>query len=459
MVTERRLPRRLVEPVDAASLALFRIVFGTLMLVQVGRYFAHGWIATFYQQPQLFFPYPGLEWLRPWPQWGMTAHFIVLGAAALGIMLGAWTRLSSAVFCLGFTYAHLIDKTNYLNHYHLLTLVSGLLALLPSGALWSVDAWRHPPRRRDRVPAWMVWLLRYQLAVVYVFAGLAKLNADWLWQAQPLRIWLAGLSHLTLIGPLLTWPPLAYVASWAGMFFDLLVVPALLWRRTRLLAYVAVVAFHLATAALFQIGIFPWVMIGLTPIFFDPSWPRRLRGGWSVGDRRPHASDATVGASEAQRPAWYVVAVVASYVVVQALLPLRPLLAGSEMLWTEEGFRFGWRVMLMEKFGEATMRVTDIATGATRQVDPRSYLTPLQYRMMTTQPDMILQFARWLARHETVRGAGEVEVRADVVVSLNGRPPRRLIDPAVDLSRVQYRVGHNEWITHFEAEPESKPDL
>ena len=119
----------------------FRVAFGALMTIAVVRYFAHGWIDQMFVAPRFFFSYEGLEWVRPWPAPWMHVHFAVLGVLAVSIALGSCYRLSTALFCLGFTYAHLIDKTNYLNHYHLITVVSLLLVFLPLHRAVSLDAW------------------------------------------------------------------------------------------------------------------------------------------------------------------------------------------------------------------------------------------------------------------------------------------------------------------------------
>lgn len=411
--------------VDGASLAAFRVAFGVVMLVAVGRYFAHGWIDALFLQPRVFFPYAGFAWVRPWPGLGMYVHFAGLGVLAVAIALGFRTRASLALFAVGFTYAHLIDKTNYLNHYYLVSVLAAVMALLPLGAVASLDARRDPRRAAATVPAWTVWVLRAQLGLVYVYGGVAKLNADWIVHAQPLRIWLAASGDVPVLGPWLEEPWAAYACSWAGLGFDLAIVPLLLWRRTRRAAYGLVVAFHVLTSLLFPIGIFPWLMIALTPIFFAPDWPRRI-----LGRRAPVA--ATPVAIRHERA---VTAVLALHLALQALLPLRAVVASRDVAWTEEGFRFAWRVMAMEKAGLATFRVRDPATGATWSVDPGDELTPLQARMMATQPDMIADYARHLADAARRAGRGEVEVRADVFVTLNGRPSRRFVDPDADLAR------------------------
>jgi len=427
--------RSLGAEVDAASLAAVRIAFGLLMLVAVARYFVHGWIAELFVAPTYFFPYAGLAWIRPWPGAGMYLHFAALGILALAIAAGYRTRASAALFCVGFTWVHLIDKTNYLNHYYLISLVAGLLAVLPADRAASLDARRRPEHAAATVPAWAVWALRAQLGLVYVFGGIAKLHPDWLLHAQPLKMWLGASAGAPLVGPLLETAWMAYLCSWAGVLFDLSIVPLLLWRRTRPFAYAAVIVFHLLTAWLFPIGMFPWIMIALTTVFFAPDWPRR----WLRLAPRP----AVAAVPERAAAGRLVPAFLAVHLIVQILLPLRALAAPGAVLWREDGFRFAWRVMVMEKNGLVTFRLRDGATGATWTVDPRRRLTPLQARMMATQPDMILAFARVLAAEARARGHAAVEVRADAFAALNGRPAQRFVDPDVDLLDPGPRAG---WI-------------
>ena len=258
------LERRALDPVDGASTSAFRILFGIIGLTAVARFFAYGWINALYLAPAHHFTYPGFAWVQPWPGWGMYAHFAALGLLSIGIAAGYRWRWCAALFAVGFTYVELLDQTTYLNHYYLVSLLALLLAVLP------LDG--------RTVPRWAYWTLRFQVGVVYGFAGLAKLNPDWLLQALPLRIWLYQHSDLPAAGPLLAAPAAAYAMSWAGALFDLAIVPALLWRRTRIRAYAALALFHLLTGLLFpQLGIFPWLMTAGALIFFDPDWPQRLR--------------------------------------------------------------------------------------------------------------------------------------------------------------------------------------
>jgi vitamin K-dependent gamma-carboxylase len=238
---------RLSQSVDGAGLGAFRAILGGLLFLSIVRFWAYGWIEEIYIRPPFHFTYLGFEWVRPWPGWGMYAHFAALAISALCLCLGVFSRASAIAFCLLFTYAELIEKASYLNHYYFVSLACLLLAAVPSGASLSLDAWW---RRRRGLPARTVALssyalIRAQLALLYFFAGFAKLNSDWLLDAQPLRTWLALHADTPLVGGILARPWLAYVASYAGAFYDLTIAGFLAYRATRRFAYATVVLFHL----------------------------------------------------------------------------------------------------------------------------------------------------------------------------------------------------------------------
>jgi hypothetical protein len=367
----------------------------------------------------------------------MHGLFATLALLAAGIAAGFHHRVCAALFTLGFTYAELIDRTNYLNHYYLVSLLTALLVFLPADRVASWRPWRRDERNQT-VPAWTVNLLRFQVAVVYVFAGIAKLNADWLFAAQPLRIWLNARADLPLIGPWLSEPWVALAASWAGALFDLTIPFLLLWRRTRPLALPLAVVFHVATAVLFPtIGMFPWLMLAAATTLLPAGWPRHLPG-WNrmTRDDRDdaHQPDA---APRALAPLARGALVL--YCAVQILVPLRAWFMPGDCRWTGEGFDFSWRVMVAEKAGLVEFQLTDPRTGRVEVVSPGSFLTPLQAQMMAQSPGMIRDAARHLAR---TRGGG-VEVRATAYATLNGRPPRLLLDLGVNLAAPELPAG---WI-------------
>lgn len=435
---------RLNRPADAAGLAAFRIAFGALMLFAVIRFVARGWVEELYLVPSFHFSYHGFEWIRPWPAWGMALHFAVMGLAAVGILLGAWTRVCAAVFFLTFTYAELIDKATYLNHYYLVSLIALILAFVPAGAAFSIDAARRGTTT-STVGHWAYGLLRAQVGAVYFFAGFAKLNADWLLGAEPLTTWLQVHSGVPLIGRLLADPATARVMSYSGAAFDLLIVPLLLWKKSRIPAYGAAVLFHVSIWLLFPVGVFSWVMLVCATVFFDPSWPRR----WlkALGPA-PASSNSASG-----RLTRWTAAVASAYLAIQLLVPLRFLAYPGNVNWTDEAFRFAWRVMLVEKSGTVEYRVH--SQRGESLIHPRTELTPLQYKMMSTDPDMIHEYARHLAVRLRAAGEADVKVYADAYASLNGRPGQRLIDPTVDLAAFPRRLKPQPFIVPLAPRPET----
>lgn len=440
MATDSWLTRsrgQLAQPVDAAGVAFVRFAFGSVLAFSAVRFWAKGWIEELYLTPSYHFAYPGFEWITAHPPWGLHAHFAVMAIAALLFAFGIAYRASALMLFFTFTWIELIDQTYYLNHYYLVSLVLALACVLP------LD-------RRGAVPLVVPVLLRAQLAIVYFFAGVAKLDADWLLRAEPLRTWLFAHSDVPWLGPLLQPVWVAFVLAWAGALFDLSIAVLLCLPKTRLLAYLAVVGFHVATGLLFPIGVFPVVMIALTTVFFPHDWPRALLE--RLG--RPRATH-TMPASAPPLAAPAMLAL-ALYLTLQVLIPLRHFAYPGSVNWTEEGFRFAWRVMLIEKTGHVELRVVDRATGQRFTIDPRDELSPRQVAIMSTQPAMVIQYARHVAERFAQRGHPDVAVYADAFTSLNGRRTQRLIDPAYDLAEHRWAFAAHPALTRLAETPRSE---
>ncbi|WP_161889296.1 HTTM domain-containing protein [Pontibacter russatus] len=443
----QRLTSYLTAPVSAAPLAVFRVIFGGMMLASVLRFMAKGWVTELYVQPKVYFPYYGFEWVQPLGEAGMYALFVGMALSALGIMLGLFYRVSAGLFFLSFTYVELIDKTNYLNHYYFVSVVALLLVLVPAQRHFSLDVLRRPHIWVSHVPRWALLIFQLQLGLVYFYAGVAKLNPDWLLEAMPLRYWLPAHTHLPLIGPLLDEVWVAFVFCWFGAFYDLTIPFFLSWRRSRLLAYVTVAVFHVLTAVLFQIGMFPYIMIVSTLIFFSEGFHTRvLQGLRSLVNVRIRIYPAYAKVSA--QPLLLSLLVV--YFVLQVLVPWRFALYPGKLFWTEQGYRFSWRVMLMEKTGTAFFYVRDPHTGHEVEINNREYLTINQEKQVATQPDMILQYAHMLQQDFAARGVPGAQVRAEVYVSLNGRGSRLFIDPAVNLAAQEESFLPKPWILPFD---------
>ncbi|MCA1762982.1 MAG: HTTM domain-containing protein [Cryomorphaceae bacterium] len=420
-----------------SPLVVFRIVFGLMMCGAVVRFWANGWIATQYIQPDFFFSYQFFSWVKPLGDPGTYILFAICGIAAFFIAIGLFYRFSAAVFFLSFTYIELMDKTNYLNHYYFVTLVAFLMIFIPAHRSFSLDVkWRNMAPLKH-VPRIFRHLLIFQLGVVYFYAGLAKLNSDWLFLAQPMDIWLKAFGHWPLIGDLMDNRITAYAFSWAGAIYDLSIPFLLYFSRTRPPAYIAVIVFHVATAVLFPIGMFPFVMIGATLVFFPPKFHDRILARFG----RKTASISPIARINLPKR---ILVFVGIYAILQLAIPFRHILQPGELFWHEQGYRFSWRVMLMEKAGAAFFYVQQNPQSRPMEIRNADYLTPNQEKMMATQPDMLIEYAHLLKRKFEEKGLQNPKITAKVFVTLNGRPSRPFIDPNADLAALSIHGSHSQ---------------
>lgn len=406
--------------VDSAPIVTLRRVFGVLVVFSSVRFMLYGWVDCQIVDPFLTFPF--VDWLpRPNRAFAYLTFFTMIVS---GITIIRGSRVGAFVFFLAFTYIELLDKSNYLNHYYFVSIIALMLAVLPGN-----DA-------SKKVPRYVLFTLRFLFALVYFYAGVAKLNYDWIFEAQPLSIWLPQHSSLPIIGQLFTYRETAYAFSWAGALFDLSAPFFMFSNKWRKYFYPILISFHVITWMLFPIGVFPWVMLTCTTVFFPEQTHRKL---WSkVGAPLKKLTDEAQNSWGVLKPAIY------TFLVFQIVFPMRFLAYSGNLFWHETCYRFGWRVMLIEKSGWARFYVEN-QTGQREEVDLKKYLTPNQQKMLSTQPDLILQFADFIAdQYEE-----EVGVYAEVYVSLNGRRSRIFIDPNRELSTIEDTWAPRDYVMPF----------
>ncbi len=444
-----KLSSYLKKDTEAAPLAVFRIFFGLMMFGSIIRFWLHGWIETLYLLPEFSFSYYGFEWIKPLGDFTYVI-FAVCGLAALAVAAGLKYRLSIIIFFLSFTYIELMDKTTYLNHYYFISILSFLLIFLPAGRYFSVDAYLNPKIAVQRIPAWCIDSIKLLMGIVYFYAGLAKVNSDWLFEAMPLKIWLPSKYDLPLLGDLLQQQWAHYVFSWSGMIYDLAIPFLLLYKPTRKFAFFLVVVFHVLTRVLFPIGMFPFIMIVSALIFFDAGLHHKILEKISSLFRIGKARfDNMKSLQLLPKKRNFSVGLLAIFFAVQLLFPWRYLLYPGELFWTEEGFRFSWRVMLMEKAGYAQFKVVDKDSGKSFYVNNGNFLTPFQEKQMSFQPDFILEFAHFLGDHYRQQGYENIEVYVDSHVALNGRRSTPFINPRVNLLDHQDSFERKTFILPF----------
>jgi hypothetical protein len=336
----------------------------------------------------------------------------------------------------------LIDKSLYQNHYYLMCLLAWITVILPANRALSIDSLVRPSLKCATAGAWTLSLLRFQIAIPYVYGGIAKLEPDWL-RGQPMRVTLAAGTESPHVGQLLNHEWCVGAIVYGGLVFDLLIVPALLWRRTRPLAFLLALAFHLTNATIFNIGVFPWLMGLATVLFFPPDLLQRLL----CLDRDPVPSLArpmlTPPLRSPVRQACF--ALLALYVVLQLMLPLRHFVYPGRASWTEQGHYFAWHMKLRGKVCALRLYATEPGSGRTGTIDLRDYVRQHQVRF-ARDPDMIHELCQFIAQDDARRGNPDVEIRAWSLVGLNGRKPQLMIDPRVDLAHEPSpRIGC-DWI-------------
>jgi len=434
---------------SAAPLAVFRMFFGFLMFISLVRFWSKGWIESLYIEPSFHFSYYGFEWVKPVGLYTY-AFFIICGISAFFVAIGYKYRLSILIFFLSFTYIELMDKTTYLNHYYFVSLVSFIMLFIPCNAMFSVDA-ISIRKSYKTVPKWTIDSLKLMLGIVYFYAGITKINSDWLLNAMPLKLWLKSKYDLPFIGhTLMQQEWFHFFMSWGGMFYDISIPFLLLFRKTRSIAFVLVVAFHITTRVLFPIGMFPYIMILSTIIFFDSNvhykiihFTIKILEFFKMKTDNLKLSFSQVNHYKVWNTSLLIIVV---FMTIQIIIPLRSLLYPGELFWNEQGYRFSWRVMLMEKKGNSVFKIVNSKTNSFFYVNNDDFLTPVQQKQMSFQPDMILEYGHYLGNHFKSQGHQNVAVFVESYVSLNGRLSQQFIDPSANLMELKDSFKHKFWI-------------
>ncbi len=429
---------------EASTLASFRILFGILMLISLIRFISMGWVEEFYITPKFHFKYYGFEWIKTLGIYTYILFALAL-VACIGIILGYKYKLAMLLFFLSFTYIELIDKTTYLNHYYFVSILSLLLYFLPLHATFSLDSYLKK-KSYSYVPAWTVDSIKLVLGIVYVYAGLAKLNSDWLLRAMPLKIWLSAKTELLLLGPLMNQNWFHYAMSWSGALYDLTIPFLLLFKKTRSFAFIFVVVFHILTRVLFNIGMFPYIMIVATLIFFDATLHNKILSFIKKVFKLKMVSLSNVQENYNSNSLKFKGFIICLFFIVQLFLPFRNWLYPGELFWHEQGYRFSWRVMLMEKSGYTNFIIKNGVSGSYFYVKNEDFLTPFQIKQMSFQPDFILEYAHKLGDHFKSQGHKNVQVFTESYVALNGRLNQQFINPAVDLYKEKKGFKHKTWV-------------
>lgn len=405
----QRFTRWMAVPVDGGSLAVLRFAVGLVTALEGYSLLRPRGNTTLlevlYTSPKVVwhFTYPGFGWVQPISEPWMSLLVMVMTVAGLAVATGFLYRPAVIVAFTLRTYVFLLDVAEYNNHYYLECLLLLYLIFAPASQVWSLDQWWKQRQDGDSTPAsrlvpfWSIFLFRAQLFIVYFYGGLTKLNALYLYSAEPMRSVAAAPSVLAPYEPYLSpetiarfreflaWPQTAYFLSYSGLLFDLAVGFLLVFRRTRYLGFALLVVFHSLNHFLFfdDIAWFPLLGVLSALIFFAPDWPTRFwhvvrhpklpRPDWSwllagaiaipgIGAAlgwQPKPSGVRPAASGPPQHRFLPI-LLCFWLLFQCLWPLRHLAIAGPVIWTEEGALFSWRMKASLKLGRfPTIHVND----------------------------------------------------------------------------------------------------
>lgn len=432
--TSSKWDRLLFTQVDNSALVLFRMIYGLLLAAEAFGSIALGAVDRLFIEPQFTFTFIGFDFLQPLPGDGMYYLYRLMGVAGLMIMVGYKYRAAIIFYAITWAYVYLLQKSSYNNHCYLVMLLNFLMVYLPAHRSASIDAWRNPAIRKEFMSRWIYFFIIGFLFIIYSYASVAKFYPDWLDGSFPKYLMSTRGRNFDILQN--EWAHISIL--YFGLFFDLLIVPFLLWKRTRWVAVVASLFFHLFNSIVFQIGIFPYLALSFLLFFFTTETIHK-RLIWKKTYYK--AREIIVPKSKN-----IIIFCSTGFLLVMLLLPLRHWVIEDDVLWTEEGHRLSWRMMLRSRSGRTTYYVVDKATQVRTRIKLSDYLTEKQSRSAQSKPDFIWQFAQKLEEIYAEKGQ-EIEVYVNSRVSINGRRYSPFIDPDVDLAAEEWsHFKHHDWI-------------
>ena len=496
----------LYQPINPACLTYFRVCFGILISWQAWMIIDQSWAWTLFTQKSIYFKYWPLEFITPLNPTFMISITIVMGICGILVAAGILYKPSTLLIFIIFTYIFLIEKSRYENHLYLICLISFIMMFIPAGKHQTFsDISKTKPLDKPTLSTWPLFLIRTQIGIVYFFAGIAKLNMDWVFKAEPINLWMSNYSGPHILEQIATQPFIPWVMTYTAITIDILAFPLLCYRRTRTFIYFLIIIFHLFNAHLFGVGIFPFLMILSTAIFFDDQWPHRLINdiktlhykkiflliigatvGFALGSflyidgehpiqiagaigmaiffynidepfkTKNHVSVNTIDNLQYTRmPTRHeikkniVTTIIIVWIIIQIIIPLRHLLIPGNVNWTNEGHYFSWRMKLNNKEAEGNFTITDNVNNVHWDLDPHLFLTGLQYETMMTRPNLILQFVKFVKTYLNDNGYPDITIKSNIKMSLNGKPANLLIDENTDLTKVSSNwLKHSKWISN-----------
>jgi uncharacterized membrane protein YphA (DoxX/SURF4 family) len=445
------LKRNFLKDVDGFALGLFRAIFGAFMVYEISFFQSAQFVEIGILAPFGTFEYDFFEWVQPLSLSSMKLVMFLLFVSAVCITLGLLFRPAAIIFTILFTYLLFLGKGHYNNHFYLFCLIPFYLIFTKADRNFSLRSFKKNPDVSRDIPYWNYQVLRLQLFIAYFYGGLSKLNSDWMNCKEPINT----IVRLNFPDSILSSDFMVNFLNYGGVFFDLGIGFLLLFRKTRWFAFFGVITFNLLNGLVLfdDIGIFPFVMIFATIVFFDPEeeWIQKLKSVFISGtyrDEKKERQFSKMGAA---------LTFLSVFLFLQLLIPLRFMALDGNTNWTGIGRKFSWRMKIQTRqLTQFKMKAVNKKTGQLSGMDEASllkskFVNTLQYRYMRENPVMIWQFAQYLNKKNLEDTGTELELYFNVKVEYNGREEQLIIDPEVDLVAAKYDpLGTNDWIMPLE---------
>ena len=423
----------LFKNIDGSALIVFRIFFGFLLACESFGAILTGWVKNVFINPKFTFSFIGFEWLQPLPSNWMYFYFVIMGLIGLCVMLGYKYRLNIILFTILWSSVYFMQKSSYNNHYYLLILISFLMIFMPANQEKSLDVKFGFTKLKKTIPNWIPILFITIIGIVYFYAAIAKFYPDWL-NGTFTRNLLLGTDVPSFLLKLFKQKWFYLFIAYAGILFDLLIIPLLLFKKTRTIALIASLIFHIFNSITLKIGIFPYFALSFALFFYDP---KRIRKIFFKEQIQVENSEDFYGKN-------IVKFLIIPFLIIQIILPLRHHFIEGNVLWTEEGHRLSWRMMLREKTGFIRIKITDNEKKETVIYNHHKNLSSKQARQLAIKPDFIWQYCQRIKAEFKNKN---ISIFIECKNSVNRGVYLPLIDPNFDMAKAKWNFfEHNEWI-------------
>ncbi|MCB0738001.1 MAG: HTTM domain-containing protein [Bacteroidetes bacterium] len=432
-----RFQNWLFTPVDNAGLVAFRVLYGLILAAEAFGALATGWVTKIFVKTEFTIGFIDFQWLADLLHGPiMYLYYAILGVLGLMIAFGYKYRLATLGFFVMWWAVYLSQKSHYNNHYYLMVVLTGLMFFIDCNRFFSIDSKQGKVEKSNQSPRWNYFIIIALLLIVYTYASINKIYPDWL-EGRTIPFWFKDKADYLIIGPVLQNETVQWCVIYGGILFDGLIIPALIWKRTRWLAVAASIFFHIFNSIVFQIGVFPYMMIATLVLFLRPEDIRKRIFKKSEAGIKPR--DFSVN-----KPVFWTIMV---FLLINIILPVRHHFIKGDVFYTEEGHRMSWRMMLRSKRGNGRLKIVDLKTNKDIIYPIKNHLRPHQYKALITQPDMVYSMVQKMKTHLAKDGYDSVAIYWGVTMSLNRGSFHEIIPDTVNLAKVEWNhFRHNEWI-------------